>query len=196
MKKFVFFSLVCGLSVGLSGCGHHVIYQQVVKTESSVNTASSSVQQTGLLPAPVMVNQTVQSPHLRGVLLQRSTATGELVPAGQVQAMITPQQQRTLMMVPVSALNRQGVVYQPARSVPMVRIPVMALPAQAVQTKTYMVSPQALSSAQYNQQVSYQGSYQSGFQPNLQPNVSSANVTPELLEHLKATPPFESTEGE
>jgi len=173
MKTMVFFSLVCGISVGLFGCGHHVIYQQVVKTETSVNTASSSVEQTGLSPAPVMVNHRAQSPHLRGVMLQQYSSTGASVPAGQVRAMITPQQQKTLMMVPVSALNHQGVVYPSVQNVPMVRIPVMALPAQALQQQQVMMG--------YSQQA----------HQTLESRIKSGE-----LDHLKATPSFEVTERE
>ena len=141
MKTPIFFSLISTVSLVLSGCGHHVVYQQVVRAESSVSPTAYAAQSSGLISAPVMVN--TSSSHVRGVVLQQQLPNGVVIPAGQVRAVITPQQQRTLMMVPISSLNRQGVVYQPVRAVPMVRIPVLAMPVQAVQQQTMIAYPQS-----------------------------------------------------
>lgn len=193
MKNLLIFSLVGGICVGLSGCGHHVVYQQVVKTDNTVNHTQYSAQHNGLMPAPVMIQSQAQSSHVRGVVLQQSSANGVAMPAGQVHAMITPQQNRTLQLVPSSSLNRQGVVYQSStvvtnapRGVPMIRIPVLAIPAQAVQVQT-MPMAQSLQATQVMQSAVYaipetQAIPQSGSISHLD------NRRHERYEHLKATP--------
>jgi hypothetical protein len=142
MKNSLLLSLVGGLSISLSGCGHHVIYQQVVKTDVSAAT-NYTMPQEGLTHMPAVVRHRSSS-HLGGVMLQQMT-NGMTAPATQLQPIIPPQQQKTLMLVPNSRLNSQGVIMmqQPNSTtrVQMVRIPVLAMPAQATQQQTYLAQP-------------------------------------------------------
>lgn len=117
----------------LAGCGHHVVYNQVVTTDARLMATQQPAHQS---------NQTLQmrtskqaaSPSHQQPMMVYNPSTRSHIPLSSLSAAPQPAKQGSqLMIVPISMLNAQGLVTSPHNRnihIPMVQIPMLAMPAK------------------------------------------------------------------
>jgi len=139
-------------AVLLTGCGHHVVYNQVVTSEARLISA-----QTTAIQQPIKQALPKHQPQPQFSLHHHNTE--QKVPITSLRAaMPTPTKQPPqLILVPISMLNKQGFMSSSQHqgvNVPMIRIPMLVMSGQQTSVKqpTQTITQETLETSQEYQE--------------------------------------------